>query len=190
MGESRPKDKSPAISRVQDASTLANYLPSLQHLLQRCVNDDPAGSSIGFIAPLSDDAALNHWLDLQPSIAGPRPEITLLVATVGDGTVVATVVIARALKQTHAYKGEIRKLLVHPDFRRAGLARAMMGEAERFAHKELGLELLVLDTATSSPARLFYLKEGWTEWGICPDYAMDATGTTKHDCSFFLKRLS
>ncbi|KAI1121818.1 acyl-CoA N-acyltransferase [Nemania abortiva] len=190
MGDSRPGDKLPVILRVQDASTLSRYLPSLRYLLQRCVNDDPASSSIGFIAPLPDDIAAKHWLDLQSSIAGSRPENTLLIATVGGDNVVATVVIARALKQTHAYKGEIRKLLVHPDFRRAGLARAMMKEAERFAIDELGLELLLLDTATGSPARLFYLKEGWTEWGICPDYAMDATGTSKHDCSFFFKRLS
>ncbi|GAW11782.1 hypothetical protein ANO14919_011340 [Xylariales sp. No.14919] len=177
------------ISRVGDTSILAKHLPSLQRLLQRCVNDDPANSSIGFLAPLSDQAALDHWLDLQPSITGPRPENTLLVATLGDGAVIATVVVARALKQTHAYKGEIRKLLVHPDFRRGGLGRALMLEAERVARDELGLELLVLDTATATPARLFYLNAGWTEWGICPDYAMDATGSTKHECSFFFKRL-
>ncbi|KAI1284041.1 acyl-CoA N-acyltransferase [Xylaria sp. FL0933] len=188
MGDLSSGGNPPPISRVQSPSTLTKYLPSLQHLLQRCVNDDPAGSSIGFLAPLSDDIATKHWLDLQSSISGPRPENTLLVATVGADFVIASVVISRALKQTHAYKGEIRKLLVHPDFRRSGLGRRMMEEAERVAREELGIELLLLDTATAMPARLFYLKEGWTEWGICPEYAMDAVGN-KHECSFFFKRL-
>ncbi|KAI1358929.1 acyl-CoA N-acyltransferase [Xylaria arbuscula] len=196
--------KSPNILRVGDISHLSKYLPSLQHLLQRCVNDDPATSSIGFLAPLSDQDAMDHWLDLQTSITGPRPENMLLVATLDNGNgdsdmhvnrngdnsaaVIATVVIARALKQTHAYKGEIRKLLVHPDFRRDGLGAAMMAEAERVAREELGLELFVLDTAMDTPARRFYLKMGRTEWGLCPDYAMDAAGL-KYECSFFFKRL-
>lgn len=188
MEGSRSEDGSLVISLVQDASALSGYLPSLQHLLQRCVNDDPSGSSIGFLAPLSDEDAIKHWLDLQPSITGASPENTLLIATLEDDTVIATVIIARALKQTHLYKGEVRKLLVHPDFRRHGLGRAMMEAAERTAREDLGLELLILDTATALPARLFYLKTGWTEWGICPEYAMDAAGM-KHECSFFFKRL-
>ncbi|KAI1195348.1 acyl-CoA N-acyltransferase [Nemania serpens] len=188
MGKSSFEDSSPVISRIRDASALTKCLPSLQRLLQRCVNDDAASSSIGFLAPLSDEVAIQHWLDLQPSITGARPENTFLIATLEDGTVVATVLIARALKQTHLYKGEVRKLLVHPDFRRHGLGRTMMAAAERTAREELGLELLLLDTATALPARLFYLKTGWTEWGTCPDYAMDAAGT-KHECSFFFKRL-
>ncbi|KAI0533301.1 acyl-CoA N-acyltransferase [Xylaria digitata] len=188
MGDLLYEANLPVIFRIQDLSMLTKCLPSLQRLLQRCVNDDPAGSSIGFLAPLSDDAATKHWLDLQPSMSGPRPENTLLVATVGENNVVATVVIARALKETHAYKGEIRKLLVRPDFRRNGLGHVMMGEAERVAREDLGIELLVLDTVTALPARLFYLKAGWTEWGVCPDYAMNAMGN-KHDVSFFFKRL-
>ncbi|KAI1112403.1 acyl-CoA N-acyltransferase [Nemania sp. NC0429] len=188
MEESRAKDSSPVISRVRDGSALTRYLPSLQRLLQRCVNDDPAGSSIGFLAPLSDEVAIKHWLDLQPSITGDSAENTLLIATLEDDTVIATVLIARALKQTHIYKGEVRKLLVHPDFRRHGLGRTMMTAVERTAREDLGLELLLLDTATAFPARLLYLKTGWTEWGICPDYAMDAAGS-KHECSFFFKRL-
>lgn len=79
------------IFRIGDTSTLAECLPSLQHLFQRCVNDDPATSSIGFLAPLSDEIA--HWLHLQPFITGARPENMLLVATQRDGAVIATVVV-------------------------------------------------------------------------------------------------
>ncbi|KAI1321009.1 acyl-CoA N-acyltransferase [Xylariaceae sp. FL0255] len=177
----------PVISRIEYASTLEKHLPALRDLLQRCVNDEPEVSSIGFLAPLSDADAEAYWKSLSASITGPEPENTLLIATAAD-QLVATVTIARYLKQTHAYKGEIRKLLVHPDYRRHGLGRAMMDAAERAAVKDLGLELLVLDTATATPAREFYRRTGWTEWGICPDYAMDAT-RRKNDCSFFVKKL-
>ncbi|KAI1149115.1 hypothetical protein F4825DRAFT_431675 [Nemania diffusa] len=141
MGDSRLGDNQPVISPIRDASSFVKYLPSLQHLLQRCVNDDPASSSIGFIAPLSDDAALQHWLDLQPSITAPGPETTLLVATANEtDTVVATVVVARAPSQSRPTHTRARSgsCSCTPDFRRAGLARAMMREAEALRARRAG----------------------------------------------------
>ena len=88
-------------------------------------------------------------------------------------------------KATHSHRGEVRKLLVHPAHRGRGLGRRMMEVAERAAREELGLEMLCLDTAQDTPAREFYLRLGWTEWGVCPSYACCADGT-KSDCSFFV----
>lgn len=179
-----------SIKRIEDAPALERHLVSLRLLLQHCVNDDPAGSSIGFLAPLSDDDATDLWQQLSPSVFGANPTTTFLIATEpGSDEVLATVQIARNPKQTHTYKGEIRKLLVHPSHRRSGLGRRMMDAAEQIAREELSLDMLLLDTATATPARAFYLKTGWTEWGICPEYAKAADGK-KHDCSFFIKKLT
>lgn len=178
-----------SIKSVEDAPALEKYLPSLRWLLQHCVNTDPTSSSIGFLAPLSDYDAREYWLRLFHSVIGPKPTTTLLVATdAGSDEVLATAQIACIPKETHAHRGEVRKLLVHPSRRRSGLGRVMMGAAEKTARDVLGLEMLVLDTASETPARNFYLQTGWREWGVCPEYAKFADGK-KGDCSFFVKTL-
>ncbi|KAL7810819.1 acyl-CoA N-acyltransferase [Trichoderma gracile] len=189
MGSTKEADF--IISTITDASAVEKHLPSLRVLLQHCVNDEPEISSIGFLAPLADHAATSYWLDLlSSSVFGPGATTTLLIATApGSDQVVATVQLARMAKETHAYKGEVRKLMVHPDYRRHGLGRRLMDEVERVARDKFGLELLVLDTSKETPARWFYLRTGWNEWGICPDYAKSSSGV-KHDCSFFCKSLA
>lgn len=175
---------------IRDGVSAEKYLPSLRRLLQVCVNDEPLLSSIGFFAPLSDHAAIDYWLSLFPTVFGPSALSTLLVVTDTEDPllVVATVQIARYGKETHSYKGEIRKLLVHPAYRRGGLGRRLMEVAEKVAAEDLGLEMLVLDTALETPARQLYQRLGWTEWGVCPEYAKFADGR-KADCSFFVKKL-
>ncbi|KJZ77122.1 hypothetical protein HIM_03443 [Hirsutella minnesotensis 3608] len=177
------------LTTVKDGPDTDRLLPSLTELLLHCVNDDPAVSSIGFLAPLADHVATNYWRGLLSSAKSHDADTTVLVATVrGSDNVVATAQIVRMLKETHSHRGEVRKLLVHPAHRRGGLGRLMMTAAEEHARVNLGLEMLVLDTATQTPAREFYLKTTWTEWGRCPDYAKYADGA-KGECSFFVKML-
>ncbi|KAH6976733.1 acyl-CoA N-acyltransferase [Ilyonectria destructans] len=192
MGEDIRGDKETPllVTTIRDGSGVEKYLPSLRRLLQHCVNDEPSMSSIGFLGPLLDNTAIDYWLQLFPTAVGPNPTTSLLVVTdSNDPTdVIATVQIARNPRETHAYKGEIRKLLVHPAHRRNGLGKRLMHAAEKVAKEDIGLEMLVLDTATETPARDFYARTGWTEWGICPGYAKFADGR-KARCSFFVKML-
>jgi GNAT superfamily N-acetyltransferase len=183
-------DEELVITQVTDSYDAEQYLPSLTTLLQHCVNDDPSTSSLAFLAPLSKDKAEEYWKEVFTGVTGPKPMVVLLVAAPEDDpfNVLATIQIARMHKETHNYKGEIGKLLVHPDHRRYGLGKRLVEEAERFARDDLGLEMLLLDTATDTPARHFYARLGWTEWGLCPDYARFADGR-KGDCTFFYKRL-
>lgn len=174
-------------TKIDNHEALKNNLPSLSSLLQSCVNDEPALSSIGFLAPLTEEAAAQYWLSLSDAICGPNATTYLLVAT-GNGQLIATAQIFRILKETHDYRGEVRKFLVSPLARRSGLGRRMAAEVERVAREEMGLDMLTLDTATATPARSFYQRLGWTEWGLCPGYAKAADGV-RHDCSFFYKML-
>ncbi|PNP38862.1 hypothetical protein TGAMA5MH_09086 [Trichoderma gamsii] len=177
------------LSSVTDISTVEKHLASLRDLLQHCINDEPDTSSLGFLAPLTDHTADSYWLELTSTVTGPDATTTLLIATPpSSDKVVATVQLARMPKETHTFKGEIRKLMVHPDYRRHGLGKWMMDEVERVAREEFALEMLLLDTSKETPAREFYLKTGWTEWGICPNYAKSSSGV-KHDCCFFVKDL-
>ncbi|KAM0327546.1 hypothetical protein ACHAQA_005837 [Verticillium albo-atrum] len=200
MGSVKPAATSPAdsvqseftISQIRTAVDLERFLPSLRLLLQSCVNPDPAASSLTFLAPLSDADATAYWLALWPSLSGSEPLVSLFVLTrqaASATTALGTVQLACNPKQTHAHKAEIHKLLVLPEERSHGLGRKLMAHAELFAVQELGRSMLLLDTATETPARGFYLKAGWTEWGICPEYAAYADGR-KGDCSFFCKFLA
>ncbi|KAL7921874.1 acyl-CoA N-acyltransferase [Trichoderma austrokoningii] len=177
------------LSSVTDISAMEKHLASLRDLLQHCINDEPDISSLGFLAPLADHRADSYWLELMSTVTGPNATTTLLIATQPHSDeVVATVQLARMPKESHTFKGEVRKLMVHPDYRRHGLGKWMMKEVERIAREEFALEMLLLDTSKETPAREFYLKTGWTEWGICPKYAKSSSGK-KHDCCFFVKDL-
>ncbi|KAH0442462.1 hypothetical protein CcaCcLH18_01504 [Colletotrichum camelliae] len=163
-------------------------------MLQSCVNQDPEASSIGFRAPLSEDDATAYWASLSLDISGTDPLVYVFVlidpAKSNDraSTAIGTFQLGQNPKATHRHKIEVRKLLVHPAQRGSGLGRKLMDFAEMFAREDLGKTMMLLDTASDTPARGFYLKLGYVEWGVCPAYAQNALGRL-HDCSFFLKML-
>lgn len=183
------------ITQITCQDDLEKFLPSLRRLLLECVNVDPASSALCFLAPISDDNADAYWRSLWPHISATPPLISLFVLTRGTPevsrtlpNVIGTVHLASSPKQTHAHKAEVLKLLVSSAERGSGLGHLLMRHLEDFARDTLGKSVLLLDTATATPARAFYLKSGWTEWGVCPSYAAYADGTLG-DCSFFVKQL-
>ncbi|EKJ76585.1 hypothetical protein NXS19_009564 [Fusarium pseudograminearum] len=175
------------LHHIDNTQTLEHWTPSLTKLLQSCVNDDPPSSSLGFHAPLSTKGATEFWLSLSPQIFGPKSRISLFILARGPSAI-GTVHLVSHPKATHAHKVEVAKLLVSSEERGLGLGRKLMEISERFAMEKLGKSMVILDTATETPARGFYLKLGYTEWGICPSYAESADGHL-HDCSFFYKIL-
>ncbi|KAK1999867.1 putative histone acetyltransferase [Colletotrichum falcatum] len=187
------KDVSESVSihHVKSKRDFEQWAPGLSQLLQSCVNDDPASSSIGFRAPLSAAKATAYWDSLSTQLFGAEPTTALFVAARAPqpgSQVVGTFQVATQPKETHAHKAEVRKLLVAADERGRGLGRVLMAAAEKFALEALGKTLMLLDTSAESPARAFYLRLGYTEWGVCPNYATSATGQL-HDVSFFHKVL-
>lgn len=177
-----------SISRLLGPADVEAHLPSLRSLLQSCVNNDPSTSSIGFLAPLSGADADRYWRSLGPSL-GLTCHLFVMSCPTGHGggdehsegeegaeVVAATAQLLIIPKATHAHRGEVAELLVRPSGRRSGLGRAMMAHVESFARDALGLRVLTLDTETDKPARAFYGRIGWAEWGTCPDYAAFADG--------------
>ena len=68
-----------------------------------------------------------------------------------------------------------------------GHARALMAAAEAEALAR-GRTVLVLDTATGSPAEAIYARLGWSRVGVIPDYALYPDGSFCATTLFF-KRL-
>nr|RBQ98109.1 hypothetical protein FVER53263_00252 [Fusarium verticillioides] len=172
------------LHRITSPEKLEQWTPSLTQLLLSCVNDDPSSSSIGFHAPLSTTKATEFWSSQSPQLFGRNPRATLFVLA-RDTTAVGTISLVTHPKETHSHKVEVGKLLVSSEERGHGLGRKLMDMVERFAKEELGKKMVLLDTASDTPARGFYLKLGYTEWGVCPQYAESADGHL-HDYQTFL----
>ena len=67
------------------------------------------------------------------------------------------------------HRADVAKLLVHPDARRQGLARALMLALEDRA-RALSRSLLVLDTRTGDPSQALYQSLGYRVAGEIPGY--------------------
>lgn len=151
-----------------DAGQAQQALPELCHVLDGCVAQ---GASIGFVS--RNAQAMHHfWQDAVLSLACGDKQ--LLVAR-REGRIVGTVMLVLAMPANGAHRAEVIKLLVHPDARRVGIARALMQQAEARAG-EFGRSLLVLDTRSGDAAEPLYLSLGWKVAGQIPGYARSTAG--------------
>ena len=150
-----------------DADDIARHLAGLTELIHACVHD---GASIGFIIPHSRADSAAFWRDkVAPAVHnGGR---VLLVAW-RDDRIAGSVQLDHDTPANQPHRAEIRKLLVHPDFRRQGIARQLMARIERHA-ATLKRSLLTLDTRTGDSAEPLYRSLGYQTTGIIPGYCRD-----------------
>lgn len=153
-----------------DPAAMAARLPQLSALLHACVHD---GASIGFILPFSPADSDHFWSgNVQPAVArGMR----LLLAAELNGEIVGAVQLDWDTPPNQAHRAEVRKLLVHPAFRRRGIARQLMLAVEARA-RELPRSLLTLDTRTDDHAEPLYVSLGYRVAGVVPGYALAPQG--------------
>jgi ribosomal protein S18 acetylase RimI-like enzyme len=146
------------------AAELADHVPALGALLHACVH---AGASIGFVLPHPVGESEAFWRQkvLPPVQDGLR---VLWVARTG-GRTVGSVQLGIDTMPNQAHRADVSKLLVHPEFRRRGIARALMAALEQRAH-ELGRRLLTLDTRTGDHAEPLYGSLGYMTSGVIPTY--------------------
>jgi len=157
------------ISEVQGGVLTPADLDALAETLMQSV---ALGASIGFILPFGFVQAQAFWQKLLPAFE--RGEKRLLVARVA-GKIAGTVQLVVDQPANGIHRGDVVKLMVHPDGRRKGIARQLMTAVEALAREE-GKTLLVLDTVTGSPAQTLYENLGFTLSGTIPHYAMSTEG--------------
>ncbi len=154
-------------SAVFDADDIAAHVQSLGALLRACVH---GGASIGFVLPFSQADAEAFWMmSVLPAV---RQGKRLLLVVRKDGRIAGTGQLDYDTPPNQPHRAEIRKVMVHPDFRRQGIAKALMVELESAAHR-LGRGLITLDTRTGDKAEPLYLGLGYQIAGIIPDYCRD-----------------
>lgn len=127
-----------------------------------------AGASVSFVLPFSMEDARAFWCEevLPGILAGHR----CVVIARYEGEIVGTVQLLLDTPPNQQHRGEIAKLLVHPNMRRKGIARALMIAVEDLARAQ-GRTLLTLDTRTADHAEPLYLSMGYTLAGVIPNYA-------------------
>ncbi|MEH7074249.1 GNAT family N-acetyltransferase [Neobacillus drentensis] len=140
----------------------------LNELVDLLIDVVEEGASIGFLRPLDPLEAKQYWESV------PNPNVTIFVAKINN-KIVGSVQLHLCSKQTGKHRAEIAKLLVHPNYRRKGIARLLMESAHETALK-MGRTLLVLDTREGDPSNLLYRSLGYVNAGRIPHYAMNEIG--------------
>jgi len=159
------------------------HLEALIEVLQQTVAADGA---VGFVMPLSREAASSFWLDsIKPAlVSGERTVFVVLEGECLAGT--GQLIVGMPNNQPH--RVEISKLMVHPSFRRRGVARKIMTALEAEAI-EMGRTLITLDTRTGDGAEPLYAALGYKTAGIIPRYAQNAVGGDFHATTYMYKQL-
>lgn len=167
-----------------DAVIVAREVEMLADILHAIVHD---GAGVSFIVPFSLEDARAFWTEavLAQVIAGRR---RVLVAR-RDGRIVGTVQLDPAWAPNQPHRADVLKLLVHPEARRQGIARALMIALEALA-REHGWTLLTLDTWTGQAGEQLYRSLGYVAVGTIPRFARASTTTTLEPTTIMYKDLA
>ncbi|MCM3673722.1 GNAT family N-acetyltransferase [Peribacillus simplex] len=161
--------------KVEQLTSIEYHLNELSDLLVQVVND---GASIGFLPPMKQSVAIDYW------DSALNPDVILFVAKL-QGEIVGSVQLHLCSKQNGGHRAEIAKLMTHTGYRRKGIGRSLMLEAEKRAKQE-GRTLLVLDTREGDPSNSLYTSLGYIQAGRIPGYAKSANGEF-HPTIFYFK---
>jgi GNAT superfamily N-acetyltransferase len=157
-------------------------LDQLADVLVDCVE---GGASVSFMSPFSQDQALAFFRRVVGSVASGD---TVLLAARLDGRIVGTVQLGLDTPPNQPHRADIKKMLVHRSARGRGIGAALMAEVEEEARRR-GRWLLVLDTVPGENGHRLYLRAGWTQTGLVPDYALFPDGRLC-DTAIMWKRLA
>jgi GNAT superfamily N-acetyltransferase len=163
------------------ASLADGVLAELAGVLVDCVE---GGASVSFLSPLPPDQAMGFFREVAASVAAGD---TVLLAARLDGRVVGTVQLGLDTPPNQPHRADIKKMLVHRSARGRGIGAALMARVEEEA-RQRGRWLLVLDTVPGENGHRLYLRAGWQQTGIVPDYALFPDGRLC-DTAIMWKRL-
>jgi GNAT superfamily N-acetyltransferase len=178
FGYMKPID---AVARL-DAAGAASAVVRLATILRECVNN---GASVSFLPPLTAEVSLAFFNRVAREVAAGNK---ILLAAWIEGVLAGTVQVDLNTPANQPHRAEIQKMLVLPQARRRGVARALMARAEAEA-RDSGRTLLTLDTREGDAAEPLYRSMGFAEAGRIPGYALNPDGT-KHATVIFYKTLA
>ncbi|CAI2933630.1 GNAT family N-acetyltransferase [Aminobacter niigataensis] len=157
------------------ADDIESHLGALGALLHACVHD---GASIGFVLPYAHAEAEGFWTG--KVLPGVRDGTRIMLVASKDDRIAGTVQLGCDTMPNQPHRADVNKLMVHPGFRRQGIAQLLMKELEVRA-RELGRSLMTLDTRTGDNAEPLYTALGYRTVGVIPGFARDPMGGDRLD---------
>jgi len=165
------------------ADELDGQVQALGALLRDCVH---AGANINFVLPFEQEDGEAFWrIKVLPALYGGK---RVLWTAISGERIAGSVQLDYDTPPNQPHRAEVAKLMVHPDFRRRGIARMLMGELENEVRR-LGRALITLDTRTGDKAELLYSSMGYRTVGIIPDFCLDPIEDRLHPTTIMYKAL-
>ena len=159
-------------------------LEMLVEILRAVVYD---GAGVSFVVPFSVEDARAFWVD--KVLPGVRGHMRHVILARDSDRIVGTVQLELAWPPNQQHRAEVAKLLVLPEARRRGIARALMLALEAVAQTERRT-LLTLDTWTGSPAESLYRSLGYVEVGVIPRFARGSLTPALEPTTIMYKELT
>jgi ribosomal protein S18 acetylase RimI-like enzyme len=176
------------IVRRLEPSDLDTALPDLTEILWAAVSD---GASVGFIHPFPRSEARAYWTNrVFPAVSAG--DVHLFVAETDHHPQMrfaGTVQLALPWMPNQRHRADVAKMLVHPDYRRRGMARALLAALEAEA-RTLGRTQLVLDTRSGDPAERLYAASGYCRVGEIPDFCRHPSDNRTEPTTYYHKALA
>jgi ribosomal protein S18 acetylase RimI-like enzyme len=166
-----------------DAASVDRDIDMLGEILRAVVHD---GAGVSFVVPFSQDDGRAFWID--KVLPGVRERTRRVLVARHGPRIVGTVQIELAWPPNQRHRAEVTKLLVHPDARRRGIARALMIALEPVA-VDAGRTLLTLDTWTGGAAEGLYRSLGYQTVGVIPRFARGSTTSALEPTTIMYKEL-
>jgi ribosomal protein S18 acetylase RimI-like enzyme len=166
-----------------DAASIDADIEMLADVLRAVVY---SGAGVSFVVPFSIEDSRTFWWE--KVLPGVRARTRHVVVARDAGRIVGTVQLDLAMPPNQQHRGEVAKLLVHPDARRRGVARGLMVKLEEIA-ESAGRTLLTLDTVTGGAAERLYQSLGYVTVGVIPGYARDSVKTELDSTTIMYKDL-
>jgi ribosomal protein S18 acetylase RimI-like enzyme len=162
---------------------LPTHIDALADILSACVQ---AGASLGFVQPCTLEISRDFWQQkIFPSV---RDGGRLMLLSRIDDRITGTVQLVTDMLPSQRHRCEVSKLLVHPDYRRQGIAKMLMVDLEQRA-LDLGKRLITLDTKTGDPAEKIYSAMGYQTAGSIPGYCRSPEGDCDDATTYMYKAL-
>jgi GNAT superfamily N-acetyltransferase len=157
-----------------DAARVRAHSDDLAQLL---LDAHASNMALGLTAPLTRERAAAEWERLVDS--------RLVLAALENGAVVGAGCLA-AGSGNGSHRGEIQRLAVRGDRRGGGVGAALLDALVERA-RAAGLALLWLTTHADTRSDGFYVRRGWTRYGVVPKWSQRPDGELVANAFFYLE---
>jgi GNAT superfamily N-acetyltransferase len=147
-------------------------------LAQLLIDAHASNMALGLAAPLTRERAAAEWERLVES--------RILYAALADSEVVGAGGLAVGTAENGRHRGEIQRLAVRAGHRGAGVGGALLDALVARARDE-GLVLVWLTTHADTASDAFYVRRGWTRYGVVPRWSQRPDGEVVANAFFYLE---